>query len=203
MTTGCRCLSSSTVRPRRSRTSARASSRPPLRACMPQDAAPLTILVATSGDTGGAVAAAFHRRPGIRVVVLFPKGLVSPTQERQLTCWGDNVRSLSVRGTFDDCQRLVKEAFRDRVAAGRARRCPPPTASTSGACCRRRSTTPPPASASAASTASAPRSWFPAVTSATWSPACGRAAWACRSDEVVLAHNANRTVPDYLDTGEW
>ena len=60
----------------------------------PQDGAALTILVATSGDTGGAVAAAFHQRPGMRVVVLFPKGLVSPTQEHQLTCWGDNVRSL-------------------------------------------------------------------------------------------------------------
>ena len=74
---------------------------------------PLTILVATSGDTGGAVAAAFHRQPGIEVAVLFPKGQVSPTQERQLTCWGDNVRSLAVRGSFDDCQRLVKEAFLD------------------------------------------------------------------------------------------
>ena len=52
------------------------------------------MLVATSGDTGGAVAAAFHGRPGIEVAVLFPKGLVSPTQERQLTCWGDNVTSL-------------------------------------------------------------------------------------------------------------
>jgi threonine synthase len=78
------------------------------------DARPLTILVATSGDTGGAVAAAFHGRPGIEVAVLFPKGLVSPTQERQLTCWGGNVRSFSVRGTFDDCQRLVKQAFLDR-----------------------------------------------------------------------------------------
>jgi threonine synthase len=76
-------------------------------------AQPLKILVATSGDTGGAVAAAFHRQPGIEVVVLFPKGLVSPTQEQQLTCWGDNVRSLAVRGRFDDCQRLVKEAFAD------------------------------------------------------------------------------------------
>src|SRR5882672_3133638 len=74
---------------------------------------PLNILVATSGDTGGAVAAAFHRRPGVVVSVLFPKGLVSPTQERQLTCWGDNVRSYRVDGTFDDCQRLVKEAFVD------------------------------------------------------------------------------------------
>ncbi len=66
---------------------------------------PVNILVATSGDTGGAVAAAFHRRPGLAVTVLFPKGLVSPTQEQQLTCWGENVRSLAVRGTFDDCQR--------------------------------------------------------------------------------------------------
>src|SRR5579864_9582680 len=74
---------------------------------------PLTILVATSGDTGGAVAAAFHGRPGIEVGVLFPKGLVSPTQERQLTCWGGNVKSFAVRGRFDDCQRMVKQAFQD------------------------------------------------------------------------------------------
>src|SRR5580704_3722027 len=80
----------------------------------------LTILVATSGDTGGAVAAAFHGRPGVEVVVLFPHGLVSPTQERQLTCWGGNVRALAVRGTFDDCQRLVKEAFRDASLRQRA-----------------------------------------------------------------------------------
>jgi threonine synthase len=74
---------------------------------------PLNILVATSGDTGGAVAAAFHRRAGVTVSVLFPKGQVSPTQERQLTCWGDNVHSYRVSGSFDDCQRLVKEAFVD------------------------------------------------------------------------------------------
>src|ERR1700733_12797928 len=89
-----------------------------LAACMSRLRTPgervLNILVATSGDTGGAVAAAFHGRPGIEVAVLFPKGLVSPTQERQLTCWGDNVRSFRVRGTFDDCQRMVKAAFMDR-----------------------------------------------------------------------------------------
>ena len=94
-------------------------------------ARPLTILVATSGDTGGAVAAAFHERPGIEVAVLFPKGLVSPTQERQLTCWGGNVTSLRVRGTFDDCQRLVKEAFLDAAARCGPRRCLRPTASIS------------------------------------------------------------------------
>lgn len=77
------------------------------------DARPLEILVATSGDTGGAVAAAFHRRPGIRVAVLFPRGLVSPAQAQQLTCWGENVQAFEVRGSFDDCQRLVKAAFVD------------------------------------------------------------------------------------------
>ncbi len=82
---------------------------------------PLTILVATSGDTGGAVAAAFHRRPWARVVILYPKGLVSPRQERQLTCWGDNVLALRIDGTFDDCQGLVKQAFRDPVMSRRHR----------------------------------------------------------------------------------
>ncbi|HSV56714.1 MAG TPA: threonine synthase, partial [Magnetospirillaceae bacterium] len=74
---------------------------------------PLDILAATSGDTGGAVAAAFHLREGIRVRILFPDGGVSGRQRKQLTCWGDNVSAYSVRGTFDDCQRLVKEAFRN------------------------------------------------------------------------------------------
>lgn len=77
----------------------------------------LTILVATSGDTGAAVAAAFHNRPGIEVVVLYPKGLVSQRQAHQLACWGGNVRTFAVRGTFDDCQRMVKEAFLDPALA--------------------------------------------------------------------------------------
>jgi len=74
---------------------------------------PLTILVATSGDTGGAVAAAFDQRPGMRVAVLFPDGRVSERQEHQLCCWSDNVISLKVNGSFDDCQSLVKEAMAD------------------------------------------------------------------------------------------
>lgn len=82
---------------------------------------PLTILVATSGDTGGAVAAAFDGRPGMRVVVLFPDGRVSERQERQLTCWGDNVLSLRVTGAFDDCQTLVKAALADPELAARYR----------------------------------------------------------------------------------
>ncbi|MDD7200723.1 MAG: threonine synthase [Sphaerochaetaceae bacterium] len=74
----------------------------------------LTILVATSGDTGGAVAAAFHGRKGINVKVLFPKGRVSERQKKQLTCWGDNIESYEVDGSFDDCQKMVKAAFMDR-----------------------------------------------------------------------------------------
>ena len=75
--------------------------------------APLTIVVATSGDTGAAVAAAFHRRPGFRVVILFPDGRVSPRQAHQLGCFGDNVLALRVQGNFDDCQRLAKAALGD------------------------------------------------------------------------------------------
>ena len=77
------------------------------------DEAPITILVATSGDTGSAVAAAFHRRPGFRVAILYPDGRVSPRQAHQLGCLGDNVHAFRVAGSFDDCQRLVKQAFAD------------------------------------------------------------------------------------------
>ncbi|MHA6206214.1 threonine synthase [Dyella soli] len=79
----------------------------------PAGAAPLTILVATSGDTGAAVAAAFHRQPGVNVVILYPDGLVSPRQAHQLGCFGDNVKALRVAGRFDDCQQMVKAALRD------------------------------------------------------------------------------------------
>ncbi|HEY1491124.1 MAG TPA: threonine synthase [Steroidobacteraceae bacterium] len=168
----------------------------------PPAAAPLTILVATSGDTGGAVAAAFHRRPGMRVVVLFPEGLVSPTQQRQLTCWGDNVRALSVRGTFDDCQRLVKEAFADAALAGAA------TLSSANSINLGRLL---------------PQSVYYAATSLAVFHKFGEPAsfvvpsgnlgnvvaclWARRMGlpigKVVLAHNLNRAVPDYLDSGQW
>ena len=73
----------------------------------------LTILVATSGDTGSAVASAFYKVPGIKVKILYPKGKVSHLQELQLTTWGDNISALEVDGTFDDCQKLVKQAFSD------------------------------------------------------------------------------------------
>ncbi|WNJ18939.1 threonine synthase [Pontibacter sp. G13] len=73
----------------------------------------LTILVATSGDTGGAVANGFHHTPGVNVVILYPKGKVSKLQEKQLTTLGGNIQALEVDGTFDDCQRMVKTAFLD------------------------------------------------------------------------------------------
>ncbi len=73
----------------------------------------LTILVATSGDTGGAVASGFLGVPGIRVVILYPKDRVSPLQERQLTTLGQNIHTCQIDGSFDDCQRLVKTAFLD------------------------------------------------------------------------------------------
>lgn len=73
----------------------------------------LNILVATSGDTGGAVAQGFYQVPGISVTILYPKGKVSAIQEMQLTTLGGNIRALEVEGTFDDCQALVKQAFLD------------------------------------------------------------------------------------------
>jgi len=163
---------------------------------------PLTILVATSGDTGGAVAAAFHGRPGIEVAVLFPKGLVSPTQERQLTCWGGNVKSFAVRGTFDDCQRLVKQAFLDphlrthtelssanSINLGRLLPQAVYYAATSLEGWRRHRQ---------------PTSFVIPSGNLGNAVAC---IWARRLGlpigEIVLAHNANRTVPDFLDSGEW
>ena len=79
----------------------------------------LTVLVATSGDTGGAVASAFHRVPGTRVIILYPQGKVSGLQEKQLTTLGDNISAIEIDGTFDDCQRLVKSAFLNRELSER------------------------------------------------------------------------------------
>jgi threonine synthase len=162
----------------------------------------VTILVATSGDTGGAVAAAFHGRPGIEVAVLFPKGLVSPTQEQQLTCWGGNVRSLAVRGTFDDCQRLVKAAFLDpellaqrvlssanSINLGRLLPQSAYYAATSLAVWRRHGE---PASFIV------PSGNLGNALACLWARQLG-----LPIGEVVLAHNANRTVPDFLASGAW
>ena len=163
---------------------------------------PITILVATSGDTGGAVAAAFHGRPGINVGVLFPKGLVSPTQERQLTCWGGNVRSFSVHGTFDDCQRLVKQAFVDPELRQQTQ--------LSSANSINLGRLLPQAVYYAASSLEV---WKKSGEPASYiipSGNLGNAAaciWARKVGlpirDIVLAHNANQTVTDFLHTGEW
>jgi threonine synthase len=163
---------------------------------------PLTILVATSGDTGGAVAAAFHGRPWVRVVILYPAGLVSPRQEQQLTCWGGNVSSLRIAGTFDDCQRLVKEAFSD-PALGRRHRFSSANSINIGRLLpqmvyymasslevERRTQ----AKASYIIPAGNLGNSFAAV----WARALG-----FPIGRIILAHNINRTVPDFLETGVW
>ena len=165
-------------------------------------AQPLTILVATSGDTGGAVAAAFHGRAGINVGVLFPKGLVSPTQERQLTCWGGNVKSFAVRGTFDDCQRLVKQAFVDPELRQQTQ--------LSSANSINLGRLLPQAVYYAASSLEVWRKYGEPASYVIPSGNLGNAAaciWARQVGlpiaQIVLAHNANQTVTDFLHTGEW
>jgi threonine synthase len=75
----------------------------------------VVVLVATSGDTGGAVAAGFYDVPGVEVVILYPSGKVSSVQEKQLTTLGKNIHALEVKGSFDDCQQMVKQAFVDEA----------------------------------------------------------------------------------------
>jgi threonine synthase len=162
----------------------------------------LTILVATSGDTGGAVAAAFHGRPGVEVAILFPEGLVSPTQRQQLTCWGGNVRTLAVRGTFDDCQRLVKAAFADSALRERCEL----TSANSINLGRLLPQCVYYAAASLATWRAHGRQASFVVPSGNLGNAVA-CAWARQSglpiDRIVLAHNANRTVPDFLESGTW
>ena len=85
------------------------------------ESTPLHILVATSGDTGSAVGSAFHNVPGLDVTILYPDGKISPLQEKQLSTFTGNVRALKVKGTFDDCQKLVKTAFTDTELRGKLR----------------------------------------------------------------------------------
>jgi threonine synthase len=163
---------------------------------------PVTILVATSGDTGGAVAAAFHGRRWARVVVLFPEGLVSPRQQQQLTCWGGNVHSLAVGGTFDDCQRLVKEAFSDAelnegfelssansINIGRLLPQTVYYAASSLAIWRDEGQAP---------GFVVPSGNLGNVVACIWAREMG-----LPIGPIELAHNANVTVPRYLDTGQW
>jgi threonine synthase len=161
-----------------------------------------TVLVATSGDTGGAVAAAFHRKRAARVGVLFPAGGVSPRQEKHLTCWDDNITSVRVRGSFDDCQHLVKQAFSDEQWRHALRL----TSANSINIGRL-----------------LPQAAFYAATALRHQHLCGGPAgfiipagnignstgafWSRRMGfpigHLALACNANRTVPDWFATGEW
>ncbi len=169
---------------------------------LPTDS-PRTILVATSGDTGGAVASAFHGRPGVEVAILFPSGGVSPLQEKQLTCWEGNVRSFKVRGTFDDCQRLVKTAFAARGTADEI----PNRHLTSANSINIGRLLPQMVYYAWSSvqylsrTGQAPGFVIPTgnvgnAMAAIWVTAMG-----LPIREIVLATNANRVVPDYLDQG--
>ncbi len=161
-----------------------------------------TILVATSGDTGGAVAAAFHERPWVDVVVLYPRGLVSPRQEKQLACWGGNVRTLAVAGSFDDCQRMVKEAFVDAdlnrtlrlssansINVGRLLPQMAYYALSSLGLYRREGRKP---------NYIVPSGNLGNVAACLWARQVG-----LPIGEIVLATNANLTVTDYLKSGEW
>lgn len=161
-----------------------------------------TILVATSGDTGGAVAAAFYERSWVDVVVLYPKGLVSPRQEKQLACWGKNVRTLAVGGTFDDCQRMVKAAFVDPVL-GRELLLTSANSINVGRLL-------PQMAYYAQSSLELYRRDGRAPNYIVPSGNLGNVAaclWARRAGlpigEVMLATNANTTVPDFLHTGDW
>ena len=139
-----------------------------------------TIVVATSGDTGGAAVEAFGDRNQVDLIVLFPNGRVSDVQQRMMTTANAaNIHALAIDGTFDDCQAIVKgmfnhAAFRDRVAS------PASTRSTGRGSWRRRSITSPPRCRSARRTAGSRSRCRPGI-SATFMPAMWRSAWACRS----------------------
>jgi threonine synthase len=158
---------------------------------------PVTILTATSGDTGSAVAHAFWRRPGVRVVVLYPQGKISELQERQLATLGDNVTAVAVAGTFDDCQALAKLAFADRELSARhgltsansinVARLLPQLLYYTEAVARLRD-----------------REVVIAVPSGNFGNLCAgllARAMGLQVRAFLAATNANTTVPDYLDTG--
>jgi len=163
----------------------------------------ITILTATSGDTGAAVARAFWRRPGVRVVVLYPRGRVSALQELQLVTLGENVTALAVDGAFDDCQALVKAAFADADLTARhgltsansinVARLLPQTLyyAEAVAALRRLGIAEPPVIA-------VPSGNFGNLCAGLLAKAMGLPV-----KSFVAATNANTTVPEYLDTGEY
>jgi threonine synthase len=162
----------------------------------------LTILVATSGDTGGAVASAFHGKKGIDVKVLYPKGRVSQRQQKQLTVWGDNISAYEVDGTFDDCQKMVKDAFMDKELSDKwglssansinlGRLLPQSVYYVYSSYLYK------------ANFGKNPNYIIP---SGNVGNSCG-AYWAfsmgCPIDSIALAVNSNTTIPDYLSSGKY
>ena len=161
-----------------------------------------TVLVATSGDTGGAVASAFYQRPEFRVAVLFPEGRVSPRQQHQLTCWGKNITSLAVKGEFDDCQRLVKEAFNNPELSLKHNLCSansinigrllPQTTYYAWSSIKYQQTT------------GLPSSFIIPTGNLGNAFACFIAKeMGFPIDRIIFATNANKTIPDFLATKEW
>ncbi|WP_243294587.1 threonine synthase [Geothrix mesophila] len=163
-------------------------------------AKPRTVLTATSGDTGAAVASAFLGVPGVRAVVLYPAGRVSPLQERQFATCGGNVLALAVDGAFDDCQRLVKGAFEDpELVEGLGL-----TSANSINIARLLAQLLYYYEAAAQAERGAPL--VVAVPSGNFGNLyAGLLAQATGAPiaHFVVATNANRVVPDYLDTGEY
>ena len=163
---------------------------------------PLTFLVATSGDTGGAVAAAFDQRPGMRVVVLFPDGRVSDRQAHQLTCWSDNVLSVAVNGAFDDCQALVKAAMANPSLSDEFRfssansinigRLLPQTTYYADASLRH-----------FRATGNKPGFIIPTGNLGNAHACIMAREMGMPIGPIVLATNANRTIPDYFESLEW
>lgn len=159
----------------------------------------LCILVATSGDTGGAVASAFHKRQNLSVKVLFPKGRVAERQRRQLTCWDDNISSFEVRGSFDDCQRMVKSAFVDPSLSGLSsansinlgRLLPQMVYYVYASMLYKERTGKEPVII-------IPSGNVGNCTGAYWAKAIG-----APIKRIVLAVNANTTIPEYLESGEY
>jgi threonine synthase len=165
-------------------------------------ARPVTILTATSGDTGAAVAHAFWKRPGVRAVVLYPRGRVSDLQERQFATLGENVTALSVDGAFDDCQALVKTAFADPDLSARhgltsansiniARLLPQTLYYMEAVAALRRQGVQEPVFA-------VPSGNFGNLCAGLLARAMGLPVRA-----FIAATNANTTVPDYLETGDY
>lgn len=157
-----------------------------------------TILTATSGDTGAAVARAFWRLPGIRVVVLYPRGRVTPLQERQFASLGDNVLALAVEGAFDDCQALAKACFADPELSRELGL----TSANSINVARLLAQT----LYYFEGVARVGRPPVIAVPSGNFGNLCA-GLWAWKMGlpvrAFVAATNANTTVPDYLETGEY